>query len=85
MAQAVAPHVQDLARAAYRVEQAPMSYEQVVRWAHVEVIAAGMAVSVAALLTAVAWWVPSLAESQARRAERAQLAAVAEGLERRGG
>lgn len=85
LAQAVAPHVQDLARAAFRAEQAAKSYEQAVDWAHVKVIAAGMAVSVAALLAAVAWWVPSLQEIQARRAERAQLAAAVEDLERRGG
>lgn len=41
--------------------------------------------NVAALLAAVAWWVPSLEEIQAWRAERAQLAAAVEDLEQRGG
>lgn len=55
------------------------------RWAYIKVDGAGLALSTAALLAAVAWWVPPLEEIQARRVERAQLAAVVEELERRGG
>ena len=85
LAHAMGSEAERLMLAARRAEQAAADYEQAVGWAHVKVIAAGMAVSVVTLLAAVAWWVPSLAEIQARRAERAQLAAAVEDLERRGG
>lgn len=50
-----------------------------------KMVGIGLAVSVVALLAALAWRVPLLEEIQARRAERAQLATVVEDLERRGG
>ena len=84
----VAKPTSDIHAAAAAATAAAGRYSRAVRFATWKATGVALLVSLAVatvLAILVAWWIPSLAEVQARRAERDQLASAVADLEKRGG